>query len=104
MTPCVTPAGGSAAKKLFCDTFAIFPDVDACEKAADGSADTSQPGAMLPRPGGGGAYQTHAGDAGVVGDVGDVQDFAFVVAAGLRPCRGDTHTVKLNSDWFLRSG
>lgn len=33
------------------------------------------------------SYQTHAGDAGVVGDVRDVEDFSFILTAGLRPCK-----------------
>lgn len=45
------------------------------------------------------SYQTHAGDAGVVGDVGDVEDFPFVLTAGLGTCepqqegdKGETQT------------
>lgn len=31
-------------------------------------------------------YQADAGDAGVVCDVGDVEDFTFIITAGLRTC------------------
>lgn len=35
-----------------------------------------------------GPYQTYAGDARVVCDVGDVEDFSFILTAGLGTCGG----------------